>query len=103
MKIWKLVLGFFGVIGGLFAANAVKSKEVEELKVVIKETKKEEVKVEKEIKKLEKEKKVSKKEIGNLKRKLTNSKKKTQKMQEAYDNDEVESAEDFLASFSKKK
>ena len=103
MKIWKLVLGFFGVIGGLFAANAVKSKEVEELKVVIKENKKEEKKVEKEIKKLEKEKKVSKKEIGNLKRKLTNSKKKTQKMQEAYDNDEVESAEDFLASFSKKK
>ena len=91
MKIWKLVLGFFGVIGGLFAANAVKSKEVEELKVVIKE-----------IKKLEKEKKVSKKEIGNLKRKLTNSKKKTQKMQDAYDNDEVESAEDFLKKFANK-
>ena len=33
---------------------------------------------------------------------LTNSKKKTQKMQEAYDNDEVESAEDFLRYFAKK-
>ena len=47
-------------------------------------------------------KKVSKKEIGNLKRKLTNSKKKTQKMQDAYDNDEVESAEDFLKKFANK-
>ena len=102
MKIWKIILGFFGVVGALFAAKSVKSKEVEELKVVIKENKKEEKKVEKEIKKLEKEKKVSKKEIGNLKRKLTNSKKKTQKMQDAYDNDEVESAEDFLKKFANK-
>ena len=95
MKIWKIILGFFGVVGALFAAKSVKSKEVEELKVVIKENKK-------EVKKLEKEKKVSKKEIGNLKRKLTNSKKKTQKMQDAYDNDEVESAEDFLKKFANK-
>ena len=28
MKIWKLILGLFGLIGGLFAAGAVKSKEV---------------------------------------------------------------------------
>ena len=75
MKVWKLVIGFFGIIGGLFAAKAVKSKEVET---------------------------ASKKEVGNLKRKLTNSKKKTEKMQEAYDNDEVESAEDFLRKFAKK-
>ena len=40
MKIWKLILGFFGLLGGLFAANAVKSKEVKELKKVIKENKK---------------------------------------------------------------
>ena len=102
MKIWKLILGFFGVVGGLFAAKSVKSKEVEKLKEVIKENKKEEKKVEKEIKSLEENKKVSKRAIGNLKRKLTNSKKKTQKMQEAYDNDEVESAEDFLRKFAKK-
>ena len=38
-----------------------------------------------------------------MKRKLTISKKKTQKMQEAYDNDEVESAVDFLRKFSEKK
>ena len=31
------------------------------------------------------------------------SKKKTEKMQEAYDNDEVESAEDFLRKFAKSK
>ena len=79
MKIWKLILGFFGLVGGLFAANAVKSKEVKELKKVIKENKKEEKKVEKQIKKLEVSKQVSKKEIGNLKRKLTNTKNNTQK------------------------
>ena len=45
----------------------------------------------------------SKREVGNLKRKLTISKKKTEKMQEAYDNDEVESAEDFLRKFAKSK
>ena len=48
-------------------------------------------------------KKASKKEIGNMKRKLTISKKKTEKMQEAYDNDEVESAEEFLRKFAKSK
>ena len=36
-----------------------------------------------------------------MKRKLTMSKKKTKKMQETYDNDEVESAEDFLRKFGK--
>ena len=75
MKIWKLILGFFGLIGGLFAAGAVKSKEVKELKKVIKENKKEEKKVEKQIKELEEAKTASKKEVGNLKRKLTNIKK----------------------------
>ena len=40
MKIWKLILGFFGLIGGLFAANAVKSKEVKELGKKIKRKKK---------------------------------------------------------------
>jgi ribosomal protein S20 len=76
MKIWKIVLGFFGLVGGLFALQSSKKKEV---------------------------KTVSKKQVGNLKRKLTNSKKKTKKMQEAYDNDDVESAEDFLSKFSKGK
>jgi len=51
MKIWKLILGFFGIVGGLFAVNASKSKKVKELKNVIKENKKEEKKVEKQIKK----------------------------------------------------
>ena len=102
MKIWKLILGFLGLVGGLFAAGATKSKKVKQHKKVIKENKKEEKKVEKQIKELEEAKTASKKEVGNLKRKLTNSKKKTQKMQEAYDNDEVESAEDFLRQFAKK-
>jgi len=102
MKIWKLILGFFGLIGGLFAANAVKSKEVKELKKVIKENKKEEKKVEKEIKKLEVSKKVSKKKIGNLKRKLTNTKNNTQKMEKAFDEDNTDEAVDFLKKFAKK-
>ena len=42
MKIWKLIFGFFGLVGGLFAVGVVKSKEVKELKKVIKENKKEE-------------------------------------------------------------
>ena len=50
MKVWKLILGFFGLVGGLFAVNATKSKKVKELKKVIKENKKEEKKVEKQIK-----------------------------------------------------
>ena len=36
MKIWKLILGFLGLVGGLFAVNATKSKKVKELKKVIK-------------------------------------------------------------------
>ena len=103
MKIWKLVLGFLGLVGGLFAVNASKSKEVKKLKKVIDENKKEEKKVEKQIKELEKAKSASKKEIGNMKRKLTNSKKKTKQMEEVYENDEVESAEDFLRKFAKSK
>ena len=70
MKIWKLVLGFLGLVGGLFAVNASKSKEVKKLKKVIDENKKEEKKVEKQIKELEQDKSVTKKEVGNLKRKL---------------------------------
>jgi len=103
MKIWKLILGFFGLVGGLFAAGAVKSKEVKELKRVIKENKKEEKKVEKEIKVLEEKKTVSKKEVGKLKRKLTDTKKKTEQMEKAYENDEVESAEEFLRKFAENK
>ena len=103
MKIWKIILGFLGLVGGLFAAGAAKSKEVKKLKEVIKENKRQEKQVEKTIEKLESSKKASKKEIGNLKRKLTISKKKTQKMQEVYDNDEVESAEAFLRKFAKSK
>ena len=103
MKVWKMILGFLGLVGGLFAASTVKNKKVKELKKVIKKNKEEEKKVEKEIKVLEETKTASKKEVGNLKRKLTNSKKKTKKMQDVYDNDEVESAEDFLKQFAKNK
>ena len=103
MKMWKIILGIFGLLGGLFAVNSKKSKEVQRLKKVIDDNKKEEKKVAKEIEKLEKDKKVTKREVGKLKRKLTISKKKTQKMQEVYDNDEVESAEDFLKNFAKNK
>ena len=97
------MLGFFGLVGGLFAVNAVKSKEVKKLEKVIKENKKEEKKVEKEIKVLEEKKTVSKKEVGKLKRKLTISKKKTKKAEKIYEDDDVESAEDFLKNFVKNK
>ena len=53
MKIWKLILGLFGLIGGLFAAGAVKSKEVKELEGVIKENKKKEKEIVKGIEKLQ--------------------------------------------------
>ena len=102
MKIWKLILGFFGLLGGLFAAGAVKSKEVKKLGKVIKENKKEEKKVEKQIKELEVSKQASKKEIGNLKRKLTNTKKNTQKMEKAFTDDNADEAVDFLRKFARK-
>ena len=82
MKIWKLILGFFGLVGGLFAAGAVKSKE---------------------IKVLQENKTKNKKEITNLKRKLTRSKNEVKKMETAYESDDVESAEEFLRKFSKSK
>ena len=82
MKIWKLILGFFGLVGGLFAAGAVKSKEVKEL---------------------QENKTKNKKEITNLKRKLTRSKNEVKKMETAYESDDVESAEEFLRKFSKSK
>ena len=86
MKWLKYILGLLGAVGALFAVNKAKSKEVQKLKKVIDENKKEEKKVEKQIKELETAKKASKREIGNMKRKLTMSKKKTKKMQEVYDN-----------------
>ena len=55
------------------------------------------------IKELEEAKTASRREIGNMKTKLTISKKKTKKMEEVYENDEVESAEDFLRKFAKSK
>ena len=54
MKMWKIILGIFGLLGGLFAVNSKKSKEVQRLKKVIDDNKKEEKKVAKEIEKLEK-------------------------------------------------
>ena len=65
MKIWKLILGFLGLIGGLFAAGAAKSKEVKELEGVIKENKKKEKEIEKGIVKLQEDKTKNKKEITN--------------------------------------
>ena len=103
MKIWKLILGFFGLIGGLFAANAVKSKEVKELGKAIKENKKKEKEIVKGIEKLQENKTKNKKEITNLKRKLTRTKNEVKKMETAYESDDVESAEEFLRKFSKSK
>ena len=103
MKIWKLILGFFGLIGGLFAAGAVKSKEVKELEGVIKENKKKEKEIVQGIEKLQVNKKKNKKEITNMKRKLTVHKKEVAKMETAYESDDVDSAEEFLRKFSESK
>ena len=103
MKIWKLILGFFGLIGGLFAAGAVKSKEVKELEGVIKENKKKEKEIVKGLEKLQVHKNKNKKEITNQKRKLTIHKKKVAEMETAYENDDVEDAAEFLRKFSKSK
>ena len=103
MKIWKLILGFFGLIAGLFAAGTVKSKEVKKLEGVIKENKKKEKEITKGIEKLQENKTENKKEITNMKRKLTVHKKEVAKMETAYESDDVESAEEFLRKFSKSK
>ena len=103
MKIWKLILGFFGLVAGLFAAGAAKSKEVKELEGVIKENKKKEKEIVKGIEKLQVHKNKNKKEITNQKRKLTIHKKKVAEMETAYENDDVEDAADFLRKFSKSK
>jgi chromosome segregation ATPase len=103
MKIWKIILGFFAMVGALFAAGASKSKEVEELGKVIKENKKKEKEVVKKIEKLQVHKNKNKKEITNMKRKLTIHKKEVEKMETAYENDDVEDAADFLRKFSKSK
>ena len=103
MKIWKFILGFFGLVAGLFAAGATKSKEVKELEGVIKENKKKEKEIVQGIEKLQENKTENKTEITNMKRKLTVHKKEVAKMETAYESDVVESAEEFLRKFSKSK
>ena len=104
MKLFKILGGIFaaiaGIVGMLFASNK-KSQEVKKLEKVIKENKKEEKKVEKVIEVLEENKTENKKEITNLKRKLTRSKNQVKKMEKAYEEDDIESAEDFLKKFKK--
>ena len=99
-KLIVTILGFFG-LSTLLSAN--KSKEVKELEGVIKEHKKKEKEVAKEVKKLQVHKNKNKKEITNMKRKLTIHKKEVEKMETAYENDDVEDAADFLRKFSKSK
>jgi predicted nucleic acid-binding Zn-ribbon protein len=90
------------LIGGASAYAAVnKSKEVKQLKKQIKNNKKDEKKVEKQIEELEATKTVSKKEVATLKRKLTKTKKEVAKMEKAYEEDDIESAADFLKKYKK--
>ena len=106
MKLFKILGGIVaaiaGIAGMLFASDK-RSQEVKKLKTVIKENKKEEKKVEETIKVLEKDKVKNKKEITNAKRKLTRSKNEVKMMEKAYEEDDVESAEDFLKKFAKNK
>ena len=106
MKLFKILGGIIAAIAGIAGmlfASGKKSREVKELKTVIKENKKEEEKVEEEIQVLQKNKVKNKKKITSAKRKLTRSKNEVKKMEKAYEEDDVESAEDFLKKFAKKK
>ena len=87
--------GYFAVVIGLDKKNIEKAK-----KLILQQFRKLEKTSNKE---LEEAKTASKKEVSNLKRKLTKTKKKTEQMEEAYENDEVESAEEFLRKFAKNK
>ena len=103
MKIWKIILGFFAMVGAFFAAGAAKSKEVKELEGVIKENKKKEKEITKGLEKLQVHKNKNKKQITSAKRKLTRTQNEIKKMETAYENDEVSDAADFLRKFSKSK
>ena len=99
----KLIVTILGLFGLSTILSANKSREVKELEGVIKEHKKKTKEVSKEIEKLQVHKNKNKKEITNLKRKLTIHKKEVEKMETAYESDDVESAEAFLRKFSKSK
>ena len=98
-KLFATILGLFG-LSTILSAN--KSKEVKELKKIIKETKAKEKKVAKEIEKLQDDKQANKKDITNLKRNLTRTKNEIKKMEEASKNDDISDAAEFLRKFSKK-
>ena len=99
----KLIFAILGLFGLSTLLSARKSQEVKELEGVIKEHKKKEKEVVKKIEKLQVHKNKNKKEITNMKRKLTIHKKEVEKMESAYENDDVEDAADFLRKFSKSK
>jgi chromosome segregation ATPase len=98
-KLFATILGLFG-LSTILSAN--KSKEVKELKKIIKESKTKEKKVAKEIEKLQDDKQVNKKDITKLKRDLTRTKNEIKKMEEASKNDDVSDAAEFLRKFAKK-
>ena len=75
-------------------------QNIEEFDEPMKDNQKEK-KVEKEIKDLEGTKTVSKKKVKTLKRKLANTKKTVAAMEKAYEEDDIESAADFLKKFKK--
>ena len=97
--IWGIVVLLVGGASAYAAVN--KSKDVKQLKKEIKSNKKEEKRVEKQIEELETTKTASKKEVKVLKRKLADTKKTVAEMEKAYDEDDVESASDFLKRYKK--
>ena len=98
-KLFAIILGFFG-LSTILSAN--KSKEVKELKKIIKESKTKEKKVAKEIEKLQDDKQANKKDITNLKKNLIRTKNEIKKMEKAFEEDEVEDAAEFLRKFAKR-
>ena len=100
IKVIAFILGLFGLSTIL---SASKSKEVKELRKVIKEVEKKKKNVAKKIEKLEDDKKTNKKEITDLKKKLTRTKNDIKKMEDVFEKDDVDDAVKFLRKFSKSK
>ena len=78
MKLWKVILGVFTFIGGIFALNASSKKKAQkEADLRIKENEELTKKITEAAKKVEVAKAKTKKELTKAKKKTTSTKKKT--------------------------
>ena len=98
MKLWKVILGIFTFIGGIFALGAVaKKKDEQEFDNQVKDNEKQTSKVQEQTKKAEEVKNNLKKDIQNLKEESNLTKKQ---LQDAKKINKV--IEDFESKYRKK-